>query len=278
MPLTEQQVLDALRQVRFPGYSRDIVSFGFVKSVAVTGGDVRVLMELATRDPSAAAQIQCEVENALRALPGVGHVTVQVAASRLAATAPPVAGGLPTPQRIEGVKRVIAIGSGKGGVGKSTVAVNLACALQELGLKVGLLDADIYGPTVPKMLGALDEPSVMGDRINPVQVCERRRVALRSRSFAAESGEEYEAREDNQSPAFEKPGTSAERNDAADARDGDIGGRHRQKTGEEDPESERERENVSFRDGAHIMVSAITRTRQSANCRADCKTNDCRCF
>jgi len=169
MPLTEQQVLDALRQVRFPGYSRDIVSFGFVKSVAVTGGDVRVLMELATRDPSAAAQIQCEVENALRALPGVGHVTVQVAASRLAATAPPVAGGLPTPQRIEGVKRVIAIGSGKGGVGKSTVAVNLACALQELGLKVGLLDADIYGPTVPKMLGAIDEPSVAGDRINPVE-------------------------------------------------------------------------------------------------------------
>jgi ATP-binding protein involved in chromosome partitioning len=76
---------------------------------------------------------------------------------------------LPPAQRIEGVKHVIAVGSGKGGVGKSTVAVNLACALQALGLKVGLLDADIYGPTVPKMLGALDEPTVTGEKINPVE-------------------------------------------------------------------------------------------------------------
>jgi len=164
MPLTEQQVLDALRQVHFPGYSRDIVSFGFVKSITVSSRDVQVLLELATRDPSVAAQIQRESEETLRSLPGAGRVTVQVSAVQPAASV-----GLPTPQRIEGVRRVIAIGSGKGGVGKSTVAVNLACALQELGLKVGLLDADIYGPTVPKMLGTLDEPTVTGERINPVE-------------------------------------------------------------------------------------------------------------
>lgn len=163
MPLTEQQVLDALRRVHFPGYSRDIVSFGFVKSVAVTGSNVRVSVELTTRDPAVAAQVQREAESAVRAVPGVGDVSVQLAAAQ------PVVTGVPAPQRIEGVKRVIAIGSGKGGVGKSTVAVNLACALQTLGLKVGLLDADIYGPTVPKMLGAIEEPSVTGDRINPVE-------------------------------------------------------------------------------------------------------------
>ncbi|MBM3860218.1 MAG: Mrp/NBP35 family ATP-binding protein [Verrucomicrobia bacterium] len=163
MPLTEQQVRDALRQVHFPGYSRDIVSFGFVKSVAIAGGDVRVAVELTTRDASVAAQIQREAEAALRALPGVGEVSIQ-----LAPTQPPPA-GVPTPQRIEGVRRVIAIGSGKGGVGKSTVAVNLACALQQRGLKVGLLDADIYGPSAPKMLGTLAQPTVTADRIDPVE-------------------------------------------------------------------------------------------------------------
>lgn len=165
MPLTEQAVRDALQTIHFPGYSRDIVSFGFVKSISVSGGDVQVLVELTTRDAAVVAQIQREAENALRALPGAGHVSVQVSAVQ----APAASSGVPTPKRIDGVKRVIAVGSGKGGVGKSTVAVNLACALHGLGLKVGLLDADIYGPTVPKMLGTLDEPTVIDEMIVPVE-------------------------------------------------------------------------------------------------------------
>jgi len=180
MPLTESQVLDALRRVRFPGYSRDIVSFGFVKSVAVSGADVRVALELTTREPSAAELIRRETESVLRALPGVGAVKVELA------TAAAVVSSVPTPQRVEGVRYVVAIGSGKGGVGKSTVAVNLACALQELGLKVGLLDADIYGPTVPKMLGALEEPTVTADRINPV---ERFGLKLMSMALLLEPGQ-----------------------------------------------------------------------------------------
>ncbi len=166
MPLTEQQIRQALQTVRFPGYSRDIVSFGFVKSIAINGSSVQVRMELTTRDEGAAAQIQREVENALRTLPGVGEVVVEV---RLAPPPSSVSATVPTPQRLEGVRRVIAVGSGKGGVGKSTVAVNLACALHGLGLKVGLLDADIYGPTVPKMLGTLEQPTVTGERINPIE-------------------------------------------------------------------------------------------------------------
>ncbi len=165
MPLTEQTVRDALQKIHFPGYSRDIVSFGFVKSIAVTAsGDVQVGVELTTRDAAVAAQIQREAEAALRALPGADSVTVEVSTVQA-----PAASGVPTPKLIPGVKRVIAVGSGKGGVGKSTVAVNLACALHAMGLKVGLLDADIYGPTVPKMLGTVEEPTITGERINPIE-------------------------------------------------------------------------------------------------------------
>lgn len=164
MPITEQQVRDALRQVRFPGYSRDIVSFGFVKSIRVGGGDMEVILEVNTRDPSVQAQIQAESEAVLKRLPGAQRVVV----SMTVPSAPPSA-GVPEPKPVEGVRRVVAIGSGKGGVGKSTVVVNLACALQERGLRVGLLDADIYGPSLPKMLGTLEPPAMAGDRIVPIE-------------------------------------------------------------------------------------------------------------
>jgi ATP-binding protein involved in chromosome partitioning len=185
MPLTEQSIREALQQVKFPGYSRDIVSFGFVKSVAVDArGDVRVTLALATREASLAAKVQREAEAAVRALPGVGHVNVELAPTAAAPTV--TSPGVPTPERIEGVSRVIAVASGKGGVGKSTVAVTLACAFVEQGLKVGLLDADIYGPTIPKMLGAIEEPTMSGERIVPV---ERHGLKLMSMGLLMEPGQ-----------------------------------------------------------------------------------------
>ncbi|NQU11379.1 P-loop NTPase, partial [bacterium] len=168
-PLSESSVRDALRQIKFPGFSRDIVSFGIVKELAVTGsGDVRVALQVTTRDPAVPRQIEAETRRVLAALPGIGRVRVALAAQQPAGPAP----GEPAtivPPRIPGVARVIAIASGKGGVGKSTVAVGLACALAQQGHRVGLMDADIYGPTVPKMLGADERPTVTDDKLDPVE-------------------------------------------------------------------------------------------------------------
>ena len=166
-PLTENIVRGALSAVRFPGFSRDIVSFGLVKNIAITGrNDVRVALQVVTRDPQVAGQIRADVERALAALPGIGHLEVQVATE-----APPAAPAntLPPPARLPGIEQVIAIASGKGGVGKSTVAVNLACALHRGGLRIGLMDADIYGPSVPKMMGRIERPTVTDDKLDPVE-------------------------------------------------------------------------------------------------------------
>ena len=167
--LSEQQVRAALQHVKFPGFSRDILSFGIVQSIAITpNGDVTVAMNVTTRDQAVPVQIKQDTETALRALPGAGRVEVQLTSSAPTMAAPP-AGGAPSAAKIEGVKYAIAIASGKGGVGKSTVAVNLACALSRLGKRVGLMDADIYGPSVPKMMGKLDRPTVTDDKLDPVE-------------------------------------------------------------------------------------------------------------
>lgn len=167
--LTQEAILDALRTVRYPGYSRDVVSFGLVKEVIVTGDTTTVDLQLTGGSPGVAEQIQADCERVLRALPGAKAVTVRV---RL----PSDAGGQSSTnpwanqKRVPGVERVIAIASGKGGVGKSTVAVNLACALQRLGARIGLLDCDIYGPTIPLMMGVRERPTVSDDeQLVPLQ-------------------------------------------------------------------------------------------------------------
>jgi ATP-binding protein involved in chromosome partitioning len=164
---TEDQVHEALRQVKYPGFTRDIVSFGIVKRVAVSGNDVAVTMQLTASNPKAADQIRDEAEQALRRLPGVGRVSVEMHTQ--AAPQAPAAHNPIEKKRVPGVKKIVAVASGKGGVGKSTVAVNLACALARTGLKVGLMDCDIYGPSVPLMMGVRERPTASDeDHINPL--------------------------------------------------------------------------------------------------------------
>jgi ATP-binding protein involved in chromosome partitioning len=177
----ETRVWDALKTVRFPGMSRDIVSFGFVKSVALRGDAVAVRLEVTTRDAAAAERVRDEVEKALTGVDGVATARVELivpkALSRDESAAQAIARN---PALLPGVHAVVAVASGKGGVGKSTVAANLALALAKLGRRVGLLDVDIYGPSVPTMFGVTDRPVVIENRIQPF---ERWGVKLMSLGF-----------------------------------------------------------------------------------------------
>ena len=144
-------VLTALRVVIDPDLRKDIVTLGFIKDLTVDGARVGFTIELTTPACPVKEQMKAQAETAVRALPGVTDVTVLMAA-RVRSVSAPEKGGPPLP----GVKNVIAVGAGKGGVGKTTVAVNLALALARCGSRVGILDGDIYGPNVPIMLGLTD--------------------------------------------------------------------------------------------------------------------------
>jgi ATP-binding protein involved in chromosome partitioning len=139
-------ILSALRVVVDPDLRRDIVSLGFVKDVAVRGDRVSFTIELTTPACPVKEQMRAQASAAVGALPGVGGVDVQLTAKVRSASAP-------GPPPLPGAKNVIAVGAGKGGVGKTTVAVNLALSLARCGSRVGILDGDIYGPNVPIMMG-----------------------------------------------------------------------------------------------------------------------------
>ncbi len=156
--LTQADIQNALKAVKYPGFSRDIVSFGLVKEISAANGAVSVSLQLTSPNPDAARQIKEESERVLKALPGVNHVQVEVQQPAAGQAAP--ANPFANQNRVPGVKRVIAIASGKGGVGKSTVSANLACALKHLGAQVGLLDCDIYGPSIPLMMGVHERPTI----------------------------------------------------------------------------------------------------------------------
>ena len=167
MAVTEEQVRDALAQVKYPGFSRDIVSFGLVKNVAVNDGSVTVQLALATNDAAIPRAIKADAEALLREIPNVREARVLIDIH-----APPAGAGATgaVATRIEGVKHVIAIASGKGGVGKSTVAANLAMALNQTAARVGLCDCDIYGPSIALMFGSRDRPMATDDnRIVPIE-------------------------------------------------------------------------------------------------------------
>ncbi len=159
---TSDDIKNALKAVKYPGYSRDIVSFGLIKEASAANGAVSVSMQLTSANAEAAAQIKTESERVLKTLPGVNHVYVEVKQPAAAPGAPATGGAGPwaNQNRVAGIKRIVAVASGKGGVGKSTVSVNLACGLRHLGARVGLLDCDIYGPSIPLMMGINERPGL----------------------------------------------------------------------------------------------------------------------
>jgi ATP-binding protein involved in chromosome partitioning len=164
---TEDEIRSALSHVKYPGFSRDIVSFGLIKAVRVEGKNVEVDISLATRDANLPRQIHEEATRVLKALPGIGEVKLNFDIKE-----PPTAQQQVTSAQssIPGVKHVIAIASGKGGVGKSTVSANLAIALAKTGARVGLCDCDLYGPSIAHMFATDERPYADDEqRIIPIR-------------------------------------------------------------------------------------------------------------
>src|ERR1051325_5690328 len=162
--VTEGSVLDALRVVRDPDLHQDIVALGFVKNLRIDGDRVGFTIELTTPACPVKDQMREQARAAVQSIAGVASVDVEMTASVRAVSAPE-AGRAP----VEGVKNIIAVGAGKGGVGKTTVAVNLAIALAKCGGRVGIIDADIYGPNVPIMLGMKTQLTTDGKKIVPAE-------------------------------------------------------------------------------------------------------------
>lgn len=162
--LTEASVLDALRQIIDPDLRQDIVSLGFIKDLVIADGAVSFRIVLTTPACPVKEQMESEAIALVSALDGVKAVAVKMDAEV------PQGRGIANNVAIEGVKNIIAVSSGKGGVGKSTVAVNLAVALAADGAKVGIMDADVYGPNVPLMLGTgYDQPEVFNNKLIPIE-------------------------------------------------------------------------------------------------------------
>ncbi len=164
MPVEVSAVLDALKVVRDPDLGRDIVALGFIKDLKIDGDRVAFTIELTTPACPVKEQMRDQSRAAVLGIPGVAHVDVTMSARVREA-----AGGETGKQPLPGVKNIIAVGAGKGGVGKTTVAVNLALALTRCGSKVGIIDGDIYGPNVPMMLGMKDQLLTDGQKMVPAE-------------------------------------------------------------------------------------------------------------
>ncbi|HEV3270699.1 MAG TPA: Mrp/NBP35 family ATP-binding protein [Candidatus Methylacidiphilales bacterium] len=190
-PLTSETVLAQLRGVKYPGYSRDIVSFGMVKDVQIDGTRVSVRIAVTTADAKIPKQIEETATAALESIPGVSEAAVQLDVSAPVTKALQAEGGALPQTKIEGVKHIIAVASGKGGVGKSTVAANLAVALrgksgEKNQARVGLCDCDIYGPSIGLMFGTNERPTATEEgRIQPIR---RHDLNLMSMGFLLDDG------------------------------------------------------------------------------------------
>ncbi len=162
--VTEAAVLQALTAVRDPDFNRDIISLKFVKNLRIDGGQVSFTIELATPTSSAKEEMRSLARDLVGRIPGVTGVEVQMTAMVKPAISPEI-----NKAPVEGVKNVIAVGAGKGGVGKTTVAVNLAIALSQAGARVAVIDGDIYGPNIPIMLGISTQLQTDGKKIVPAE-------------------------------------------------------------------------------------------------------------
>jgi ATP-binding protein involved in chromosome partitioning len=182
MPLTEDAILEQLKSVKYPGFSRDIISFGLVKGVAIDGGRVGVRIAVTTADPAVPTKLRQETIAAVKALAGVNAVDVNIETVEPTRSAMQATGNMALRSAIDGVRHVMAIASGKGGVGKSTVAANLAAAFSLEGARTGLCDCDIYGPSIALMFGTDKRPFASEDqqKIYPI---ERYGIHLMSMGF-----------------------------------------------------------------------------------------------
>ncbi|MEM1059148.1 MAG: Mrp/NBP35 family ATP-binding protein [Verrucomicrobiota bacterium] len=171
MSLSEDAILDQLKSVKYPGFSRDIVSFGLIKGLNIDGGRIGLRLAVTTADKEIPKQLRREVTAALKAVEGVEAVDAVIDVTEPTQAAMGAGSNQPTQQSIDGVQHVVAVASGKGGVGKSTVAANLALALAREGANVGLCDCDLYGPSVALMFGTSERPFASQDetRIIPIE-------------------------------------------------------------------------------------------------------------
>ena len=162
--MNEQDILDALRQIQDPDLHKDIVTLGFIRDLKIEGGDVSFRIVLTTPACPVKEQMEGAARELVGSIPGVRSVNVKMDAEV------PKGRGIGEKVTVPGVRNIIAVSSGKGGVGKSTVAVNIAVALTLDGARVGLMDADVYGPNVPIMMGASDaRPEVDVNRLIPIE-------------------------------------------------------------------------------------------------------------
>ncbi len=179
---TPNEILVELKKVKYPGFTRDIVSFGMVKDIEIAHRGVTVSLSAPSAKPEVAAQIVEDVRRTVAAMPGVPAVEVHMEQAAGTPRTAPGSGRRPVP----GVRHVVAVASGKGGVGKSTVAVNLALAMGAAGWRVGLMDADVYGPSVAMMVGAERQVQLTPERrIVPLE-----RYGIRYISMALFVGDE----------------------------------------------------------------------------------------
>src|SRR5438128_6445138 len=170
--VSEAAVLQALRAIRDPEAQQDIVALGLVRDVRITEADVSFTLAFTAQSPQAKATIHSMASRLVGQLPGVSRVQVRMSGGAREQPAAPAHGAGParSAELIPEVRHTVAVSSGKGGVGKSTVAVNLAVTLAQTGSTVGIVDSDVYGPDVPLMLGARGRPGMFENRIIPVEV------------------------------------------------------------------------------------------------------------